>query len=76
MRVLLGVGLYAVSFSLWLALLAAKPVVHIVPLTTGLVHVLLVAAGVTILHEKISTVQLCGVGLIIAGAVLVSLKTS
>ncbi|ATC64710.1 hypothetical protein CMV30_12485 [Nibricoccus aquaticus] len=73
-RVLAGIFLYGISFALWLLLLTGRPVVYIVPLTTALVHVAIVGASVAFLHERVTALQLVGIGLVVAGAALISIK--
>jgi drug/metabolite transporter (DMT)-like permease len=73
-RALIGVGVYVLSFTLWLLLLSSRPVAYIVPLTTALVHLSVLGAAVVFLHERVSWIQLTGVAFVIAGAVLISIK--
>jgi drug/metabolite transporter (DMT)-like permease len=73
-RAVAGVTLYLVSFALWLIVLSARPASYIVPLTTALVHVSIIGAAVLFLHERVSGLQLTGVALVIAGAVLIAIK--
>jgi drug/metabolite transporter (DMT)-like permease len=73
-RAMAGVVLYVLSFALWLLVLSARPVVYIVPLTTALVHVSILGAAVFFLNERVSTLQLIGVGLVMSGAALIATK--
>jgi small multidrug resistance pump len=73
-RAVAGVVLYLVSFVLWLVVLSARPASYIVPLTTALVHVSIIGAAVLFLHERVSGLQLTGVAMVIAGAVLIAIK--
>ena len=73
-RSVAGVMLYGVSFALWLVVLSARPASYIVPLTTALVHVSIIGGAVLFLNERVSGLQLTGVALVIAGAVLIAIK--
>ncbi len=72
-RVIAGVALYFVSFSLWLVLLAGRPLVYIVPLATALVHLAVFAVAIWILDERAQPLQLVGAGLVVIGAALITL---
>jgi uncharacterized membrane protein len=73
-RALAGVAVYVLSFALWLLVLSARPVTYIVPLTTGLVHLSILGAAFFFLNERVSAVQLVGVGLVMIGAALIAMK--
>jgi drug/metabolite transporter (DMT)-like permease len=73
-RAVAGVVLYVLSFALWLLVLSARPVTYIVPLTTGLVHVSILGAAFFFLKEGVSSMQLVGAGLVVAGAALIAMK--
>ena len=75
-RTAAGVVLYALSFVLWMVLLSTKPVVYIVPLTTALVHLSIFGAAVLILQERVTSLQLTGIVLVVAGAALVGFKSA
>jgi drug/metabolite transporter (DMT)-like permease len=75
-RALAGIFLYGISFALWLLLLTGRPVVYIVPLTTALVHIAIVVASLTFLQERVTSLQVAGIGLVITGAAMISIKSA
>lgn len=69
-----GLGLYFLSFSLWLAVLSFRPISYIVPVTNGISQVLIIASGVILLRERLSLVHYIGISLIVVGTVLVTTR--
>lgn len=70
----LGLLLYIGSFLLWQKLLATYDLSYIVPLTTGIVQVIVLVMGYFIFKENISLINLGGIILVIIGIVLISIK--
>ena len=70
----LGFCLYLCSFLLWQKLLATYDLSYIVPVTTGIVQIIVILLGYFFFKEQISLVNLIGIIMIIAGVVLLSIK--
>ena len=68
-----GLGLYALNFFVWVAILSQLELSVAVPMTS-LNYVILALMAVFILHEKISLLRWAGILLIVAGAYYVSRK--
>lgn len=71
---LLGFILYIGSFLLWQKLLATYDLSYIVPITTGIVQVVVLLASYFIFHESISLINLVGITFVIVGIILISIK--
>jgi drug/metabolite transporter (DMT)-like permease len=74
-RAAVGVMLYFISFLFWGVVLAARPVMFIVPLATALVHLSILAGAFVFLHERVSGLQLVGIALVLVGVLLMVAKT-
>jgi len=70
----LGFLLYICSFLLWQKLIATYDLSYIVPITTGIVQVIILIFSYFIFKEHISLINLIGILFIISGIVLVSIK--
>ncbi len=70
----LGFLLYIGSFLLWQKLLATYDLSYIVPITTGIVQVIIIIFGYFIFKENISLVNFIGIALVIIGVILISIK--
>ena len=70
----LGFLLYIFSFLLWQKLLTTYDLSYIVPLTTGIVQIVIILIGYFFFKESISIVNLAGIILVIIGVVLISIK--
>lgn len=71
---LLGFSLYAVSFLLWQRLLLTFDLSYIVPITTGILQIIILLVAMIIFKEDINIYNVLGIFLIIAGVILISLK--
>jgi len=69
-----GMCCYIVSFLMFMYILSLYKLSYIVPVTTGIVQVLILLAAVFIFREKISTVNLVGVLVVISGIVLMNVQ--
>jgi multidrug transporter EmrE-like cation transporter len=69
----IGVLLYAVSFVLYTFLIAKHNLGYIIPLTTGLVYVIIFIASLLIFKESVTTFKVLGILLILGGVVLLNL---
>lgn len=70
----LGFLLYICSFLLWQKLLATYDLSYIVPITTGIVQVIILLLGYFFFHENINIYNLVGIILVIIGVILISIK--
>lgn len=70
----LGFLLYVFSFLLWQKLLATYDLSYIVPITTGIIQVIIILIGYFFFKESISIVNLVGIILVIIGVILISIK--
>lgn len=71
---LLGFACYIVSFLLWQKLLSYFELSLIVPITTGIVQVVVLIIGILIFKEKLNLIELIGIFLIIIGVILMTMK--
>ena len=71
----LGFILYIGSFLMWQKLLATYDLSYIVPITTGIVQVIILILSYVIFKENINTINLIGISLVIIGIVLISIKS-
>jgi len=70
----LGFLLYICSFLLWQKLLATYDLTYIVPITTGIVQIIVMLFGYFFFKENISIMNLAGIVLVIIGIILISIK--
>lgn len=69
----LGFIFYFVSFMLWQKLIVSFDLSYIVPITTGIVQILILIVAVLFFKETINIKEIMGVIFIIIGVVLISL---
>ncbi len=69
-----GFLLYIGSFLLWQKLLATYDLSYIVPLTTGIVQVVVLLVSYFFFKESISLVNLIGIIFVIIGVIFISIK--
>lgn len=70
----LGIALYGVSFLLYMYLISKFDLGYIIPLTTGLVYVLIFTASFFIFKEAFTFIKISGISLIVLGLLLLNLK--
>lgn len=70
----LGFILYIGSFLMWQKLLTTYDLSYIVPITTGIVQIVVLLASYFIFKENITIVNLIGIFVVIIGIVLISIK--
>lgn len=68
-----GILFYLVSFVLWITILPKFNLNYIVPVTIGIVQVLILFASVILFKENISFLKIFGVGITILGVVIMNL---
>lgn len=71
---LLGFLLYLCSFLLWQKLLTTFDLNYIVPITAGIVQIVVLLLGAFFFKENINFVNVLGTFLVIAGVILISFK--
>ena len=69
-----GMCCYIVSFLMFMYILSLYKLSYIVPITTGIVQVLILLAAVFLFREKVSPINLAGVLVVIAGIVLMNIQ--
>ena len=70
----LGACLYVVSFLLSMVVMKGMNLSLFYPLSAGLIYIAVSLLSFLVLKEKISTTQLIGMGVILAGIVIMNLK--
>lgn len=70
-----GITLYGISFLLYTFLISRFELGYIVPLTTGLVYILIFLASFAIFNETFTPIKLLAIALIIGGVILLNLKS-
>lgn len=71
---LCGILCYLISFLLYIFLISKYNLSYIVPLTTGLVYVLIFALSLTLFREPVSITGVIGFFLVISGVVFLNIK--
>lgn len=71
----LGLLLYVVSFLIYMGLISKNQLSYLIPLVTGAVYLLTMASSIVIFKEPVRFFQLIGSVLILAGLVLIHLKS-
>lgn len=71
---ILGMVCYIFSFLLWMIIIPRYNLSFIVPISVGLVQILVLFAAVFILKEKVNLYNLLGVLTIIVGVILLNIK--
>jgi multidrug transporter EmrE-like cation transporter len=67
-----GIIAYGISFLLYLSLLSKYEIGFIIPLTTGLIYILIFAASYFIFHEPFSLLKVLAIVLIVVGVFLLN----
>ena len=70
---LVGIGmlLYISSFAIWMFILSRSPLSTAYPVAIGLTLVFTTLVSAFLLHETITMAQLLGIGLVLAGIILI-----
>ena len=69
-----GLVLYGFSFISYLYLISRYNLGYIIPITTGLVYVLIFTSSYFLLNETFTLIKISGIALILGGLVLLNLK--
>jgi drug/metabolite transporter (DMT)-like permease len=75
LKLVVGLCLYVVSFLMYTIVLAIFDLSKISPMAGGIVMLVSVIFGVLILKEKLTLQNIIGIALVIAGVVIMNLKT-
>lgn len=73
---LASLGFYVISFALLAQVIRTLPVGITYAIWAGVGTVAIVASGVLFMHEKIDAPTVLGVALVVAGVVILNLKTA
>lgn len=73
-KLIFGAVLYIISFVLSLLIMKEVNLSLFYPMSAGLMQVAVCLLSVYILHEKIDVIQLIGIGVILAGVVMINIK--
>ena len=73
--IVIGLGLFGVSFFFMAAALSRAELTLAYPLMSGVVYLLLLAIGFFIFHEKITLLRICGMAFILAGITMLASKS-
>jgi small multidrug resistance pump len=72
-NLIIGLCCYVVSFCLWILLIKSYKLSFIVPVSTGIVQVLVLIFSYIIFKEKISALHIMGVVAIVAGVAMMNI---
>lgn len=72
--IILGLGLFGVSFFFMAASLSRTDLSLAYPFMSGLVYIILLFIGYVVFQEKITIVKMFGLALVLAGITLLSVK--
>lgn len=70
----LGFLCYICSFLLWQKLLTSYDLSYIVPITTGIIQIVIILIGHFVFKETINLINLIGIVLVIIGVIFISIK--
>ncbi|WP_455595178.1 DMT family transporter [Cloacibacillus porcorum] len=73
--IILGLGLFGISFFFMAAALSRAELTLAYPLMSGIVYLLLLAIGFFIFHEKITLLRIGGMAFILAGITMLAIKS-
>ena len=72
---LLGLCMYAASFILYMGMLSKMEMSVLVPVSVGTVYILSMLVSVVVFHEPFSVEKIIGAVLVLAGIVLMTIKS-
>lgn len=73
--VVVGLLCYVVSFLLYMVIVSKYNLSYIVPITQGIVYIGVFLASVFVFKDQNSALNVCGIALVLAGIVLLNIKT-
>ena len=71
-RLMLGVGLFGLSFVIWIVILSRENLSYAFPFAVGLGYSTVVLLAVLVLREQVTTVQMVGIGVVLAGLTMIA----
>src|SRR5579862_5371655 len=71
--VLVGIALYGTSFLLYTYLISKYDLGYIIPVTTGLIYIVIFTASFAVLHEVFTVAKIAGITVILLGLFLLNL---
>lgn len=73
--IILGLGMFGISFFLMAAALSRTDLTLAYPMMSGLVYLILLFVGFFIFKEKITVVRIMGIGAILLGITMLTIKS-
>lgn len=73
---IVGIAVYGLSFLLYIFLISKYNLGYIIPLTTGLVYILVFFASFTVFNESFTTLKVIAIALILSGVIMLNLNSS
>lgn len=74
LKVIIGLFCYLCSFLLYMFLVSQFDLSYIVPITQGIIYVLIFLASINVFKESVTTTGIIGTILVIAGIILLNIK--
>lgn len=73
-RYAIGLACYILSFLLFTVILSKRELSWIYPVSAGIINIVSVILGVAVLKETVSSTEIVGITLVIAGTILMSAR--
>lgn len=70
---IIGIVCYMISFILYLGLISKLKLSYIVPLTTGIMQIIILLATVFIFKETVTVIQVVGIVVVVIGIYMINL---
>ena len=74
-RIIIGLGMFGVSFFFMAAALSRTDLTLAYPMMSGLVYIILLFVGFFIFKEKITVLRIMGIGAILLGITMLTIKS-
>lgn len=74
MKMILGLLCYVVSFLLYMFLVSKYDLSYIVPITQGVIYILIFLSSVVIFKDKVTVFSIIGTIMVISGIILLNIK--
>lgn len=75
-KAIIGILCYLISFIIYIVLISNFQLNYIIPITTGIVYILILLVSILFLNEKLNVYQCIGAGIILIGVILMNLKNT
>ena len=69
-----GLGLYLVSFILWMRLVQTNDISWFFPLAAGAIQVLMITGAIVFFKEPVEAMRLIGAAIVICGIIVMNIK--